>query len=277
MTTSSPAATPIPVLSAEGAPGEVFSGAMLPLRAFALILRTPKLLLLSLACAVVTGLTLLGSAWAAWELGGRFADWLLRDPASGWRYAASLGLAFVSFALIFAAFALTLPNLLLAPLQDPLSEATEARCGDFTPAPFSVGLLLTGTWTSLRHTLGRLVLMTIGTVVLLPLNLVPAVGSVAWAVTSSVWSMFWLTAEHLSNPMSRHLRPFRQVVRTVWRRKALSLGFGATLFVLLWVPVLNFFLMPVAVVAGTLLYRGLAAVNAFPPGNEDRSRALSVP
>jgi CysZ protein len=31
------------------------------------------------------------------------------------------------------------------------------------------------------------------------------------------------------------------------------------------VPVLNFFLMPVAVVAGTLLYRGLLAAGALPP------------
>lgn len=47
-------------------------------------------------------------------------------------------------------------------------------------------------------------------------------------------------------------------------RLALALGFGAALTLLLWVPVLNFFLMPLAVVAGTLLFCGLRG-NAKPP------------
>ena len=69
--------------------------------------------------------------------------------------------------------------------------------------------------------------------------------------------MFWLAVEHLSNPAARHLVPFRQVVRALRQRPFLALGFGAALWVLLWVPVVNFFLLPVAVVAGTLLFRSL--------------------
>jgi CysZ protein len=54
------------------------------------------------------------------------------------------------------------------------------------------------------------------------------------------------------------------VIRALRTRLPLALGFGATLWVLLWVPVLNFFLMPVAVVAGTLLFRGLLSSGALP-------------
>jgi CysZ protein len=47
------------------------------------------------------------------------------------------------------------------------------------------------------------------------------------------------------------------VVTALRARLALALGFGGCLSLILWVPLLNFFLMPLAVVAGTLLFRGL--------------------
>lgn len=255
--------TPIPSLPATSSPGDALRGLSLPLRAFGLIVRTPRLLLLSLACAAVTSLTLVAVGVGAWRLGHWGAGALLTAD-SGWQHAAAVGLGVVFFLVLFIVGALTVPNLLLAPLQDPLSEATEARCGGFTPPPFSAGALLRGTLESLAHTLLRVLFMAAGFVVLFPLNLVPVAGNVLWVVLSSTWSMFWLAAEHLSNPMARHLRPFSEVVRTLRRRLPLALGFGAALWVLLWVPVVNFFLMPVAVVAGTLLFRGLRQAGALP-------------
>jgi CysZ protein len=160
------------------------------------------------------------------------------------------------------------PNLLLAPLHDPLSEATEERCGDFTAPAFSLAATARGIVESLTHTLMRVALMLLGLLVLFPLHLIPVAGSVLWVVLSSVWSMFWIAAEHLSNPMARHLRPFKQVLAALRGRLPLALGFGAALYVLLWVPVLNFFLMPVAVVAGTLLFRGLLGSGALPKTGE---------
>lgn len=253
---------PIPSLPASSTPGDAARGLMIPLQAFALIVRTPRLLALSLACAVVTACTLIAVAWGAWRLGHWAAD-LLITPGDGWRAAASVGLGLVFSLVAFIVGALTAPNLLLAPLQDPLSEATEAACGDFSAAPFSLGSLARGTLESLRHTVLRIALMAVGLVVLFPLNLVPVAGNVLWLLLSSAWTMFWLSVEHLSNPMARHLRPFRQVVSGLRARLSLALGFGAALWVMLWVPVLNFFLMPVAVVAGTLLYRGLLKAGAL--------------
>lgn len=255
--------SPIPDLPAVSSTGDVVRGLTIPLRAFVLILRTPKLFFLSLLCAAVTGLTLFGVGWGALTLAQRAAEALI-SADSGWQHAASLGLAAVCFVMLFVLGALTVPNLILAPLQDPLSEATEVRCGDFTAPPFSMGAVVRGVIESLTHTLMRLALMLLGFVVLFPLHLIPVAGSVLWVVLSSVWSMFWIAAEHLSNPMARHLRPFKQVLTALRGRLPLALGFGAALYVLLWVPVLNFFLMPVAVVAGTLLFRGLLRAGVLP-------------
>lgn len=251
--------SPVPSLAPRGGPGDALSGLALPFRAAALIIRTPSLLGLSLLSAAVTGATLVGVGVGAWRL----AQWAAHALVSGdgWWQVASVGLAVVLFLAFFVVGALTAPNVLLAPLQDPLSEATETRCGDFTAPPFSLQAVLRGTVFSLQHTLLRLLLMAAGLVVLFPLNLVPVAGSVLWLVLSSVWTMFWLAVEHLSGPMARHLRPFGEVVRALRGRPALALGFGAALYAMLWVPVVNFFLLPVAVVAGTLLFRALKSVD----------------
>jgi CysZ protein len=48
------------------------------------------------------------------------------------------------------------------------------------------------------------------------------------------------------------------------------MGFGAAVYVLLWLPVLNLFFIPLAVVAGTLLFRGLRASGSLPPPTVSR-------
>ncbi len=253
----------VPALPAAPSLGDFVRGLSLPVRAVRVVVTTPRLLGLSLLSALVTAGLLAGLVVALWPRAFTWADALI--GAGGWRTVVATAVGFVFFSLATFLSALTLPNLVLAPLQDPLSEATEARCGDFVSPPFSLRAVARGTVESLGHTVLRLATQLLGLMVLLPLNLVPGVGSLAWGVFGSLWSMFWLSVEHLSNPMARHLYPFSQVVAALRRRLTLALGFGAALYVLLWVPVLNFFLMPIAVVAGTLLFRALRSAGALGP------------
>lgn len=226
-------------------------GLSLPFGALRLILKTPRLLALSLLCAALASIALVFSALAAWAGAGAIADKLISGD-SGWANAGSAALHFLLAIPLFAAGALTFPNLILAPVQDPLSEATERALGGNTAAPSG---FIRGTLISLRHTLVRLVLMLLGFAVLFPLNFVPGIGSVLWFIISTTWSAFWLSAEYLSGPMARHHRRFREVLSALKKRPGVTFGFGYALWVLLWLPVVNFFLMPIAVVAGTLLYR----------------------
>mgnify|MGYP000862437367 CR=1 FL=1 len=245
-------------------PWGFFDGFKLPFRALRLIFRTPKLTGLSLLCAFVTAGALLGVV----ALAINAADWLTHRLVTGestWLTVASVALQIVFTIVFFVVGAFTVPNLVLAPVQDPLADATEVALGDFTPEPFSLGPALRSTWESVKHTLLRLFFMLLGLVVLFPLHFVPVAGSVLWLVLSSIWSMWWLATENLSNAMSRHLISFGQVVRALRKRPALAMGFGATLHVILWVPILNCFLMPVATVAGTMLYRRLRTEGAVTP------------
>lgn len=251
-----PASHVNPVLSSGSRVSDLFAGLALPFRAFKLILTTPPLLLLSMFCALVTGITLICLLIFLWPLATYVAEhWI--GTGGGWRNAAGTGVAVLLYLGMLVVGALTIPNLLLAPLQDPLSEATETKLGNFSAPPFSFARLVQGTTTSLVHTLSRLALMLIGFGILLPLNLIPVAGSVIYAVLSAMWAMWWVCAEYLSGPMARHLLPFRAVLGAMRDRPFFAMGMGATLYVVLWIPVLNCFLVPLAVVAGTLLYRAL--------------------
>ncbi|RKG96651.1 sulfate transporter, partial [Corallococcus sp. CA053C] len=198
--------------------------------------------------------TVLASLWSVWA---RPVSWYGR---AGW-YTALVLAGLVAWVV----GANVVPPLLIAPLQDPLSEATESEC-DGPNSALSSASFLRGLTTGLLHTLARLALLLLGLAVLLPLNAVPGIGSVLFTVLASLWTMLWMAAEHLAAPMTRHLYPFSEVRRMLRERRALCLGFGAGVYVLLWVPILNTFFLPVAIIGGTLLYRGLrAAGNLAPP------------
>lgn len=257
MRPSSPGASPVPVLTERGGAGEFFTGLALPFRAARLIISTPNLLGWSLLASAVTAMALVALLIGLWPLSRHWAGSLFGE--GGWREVAGIGAAVLTYGVLLVLSALTVPTLLLAPLQDPISEATETRCGDFVSPPFSISRLLRGAALSATHNLARLFFMLAGLAVLFPLNLIPAVGNVAWAVAGALWSMWWLAVEYVSGPMARHLLPFRAVLKVLAARPALALGFGGALYLMLWVPVVNFFLVPTAVVSATLLFRALKA------------------
>lgn len=253
MSPSSALPSPVPHLSPGGGISDFFTALTLPFRAARLILTTPKLLGWSLLASAVTAVTLLALLIGLWPVARHFSD----IGHGGWRDVVGTGAAILLYLVLLVLSALTVPTLLLAPLQDPISEATEERCGDFTAPPFSFARMVRGALLSASHNILRLLFMLLGLAVLFPLNFIPAVGNVAWVTLGALWSMWWLSVEYVSGPMARHLLPFRDVLTTLWAKRAASLGLGAALYVMLWVPVVNFFLVPTAVVSATLLFRAL--------------------
>jgi len=84
-----------------------------------------------------------------------------------------------------------------------------------------------------------------------------------WASAGVVWTALFACAEYLDPPLARRGGSFAEVRQVLARRTALALGFGLVVTVLLWVPLLNLFLMPLAVVAGTLLHRSLVSAGTL--------------
>ena len=265
--------SPVPVLAPRPTVTDFFQGVALLGRAFGLIFRTPKLFLLSALCALVTLVALVGLVILLWNYTPDLISSVFARPDTWYGKALWHLVLVLTFVVLMVIGANAVPPLLLAPLQDPLSEATEELCGGFQAPPFTLPTFLRGLLTSLAHTLLRIFFLVLGLVVLLPLHLIPGIGSVLWTVLVSLWTMVWMAGEHLAGPMTRHLYPFSEVRRMLRERRALCLGFGAGVYLLLWVPVLNTFFLPVAIVAGTLLYRGLRATGQLPPPPLAASRA----
>ncbi|QRN99679.1 EI24 domain-containing protein [Archangium violaceum] len=257
--------SPVPSFSARPGPADFFQGLALLLRSWSLIFRTPRLLSLSALCALVTLAALVGLTVLLGTYTPRLLGWLWTQPEAWYgRVLWYLVLALMFLILLVVGANVVLP-LVLAPLQDPLSERTEELCGNYTSPPFQLGPFVRGLVTSVAHTLARVFFLLLGLAVLFPLNLVPVAGNTAWTVLGTLWTMLWLAGEHLAAPMTRHGYHFAQVRRALRERWLLCMGFGAGVFVLLWVPILNSFFLPVAVVGGTLLYRGLLVVGTVPP------------
>ncbi|WP_224366915.1 EI24 domain-containing protein [Hyalangium versicolor] len=257
--------SPVPEFAARPALKDFFQGVGLLGRAFGLIFRSPKLFLLSTLCAIVTLASLVGLSVLLWHYTPGLVGSFFARPEAWYGQALWYLVLTLTFVVLLVVGANVVPPLLLAPLQDPISEATEELCGGAPSPPFSLGAFFRGLVTGIAHTLARLLFLLLGLAVLLPLHLIPGLGSILWTVLGSLWSMIWMAGEHLAAPMTRHLYPFAEVRRMLRERSALCLGFGAGVYLLLWVPVLNTFFLPVAIIAGTLLYRGLVASGQLPP------------
>lgn len=263
----------IPTFSPTPRAGDFLQGAVLPLKAAGVILRSGKLRGLAMLSGLITFVSLIALLW----LLGVYTDDLLRyfwsTPESWW----GKGLWYVVLVLAFLGLLVigmnTVPLALQAPLQDPMSEATEELCGDFQAPGFTVGALVKGVSVGLAHTLTRIAILLAGQALLFPLNFIPGIGSIVWTVLSATWTIVWAAGEHLGGPMARHLYPFSAVRQVLRKRRALTFGFGATVYLLLWVPVLNLFFVPLAIVGGTLLFRGLLQAGALPPPPPPRKAA----
>lgn len=257
-------AVPTPDLSRAG-PLDLFRGFALPLRALGLVFSTPALSRLALAVAAVTAATLIALGVALWHGAPALVDWLWPAPPTWWGRALHGLLTAIAFLLPFVAGANTLPLILAAPLMDPISIHTERLLGHDEVVEGGLGRFAQEIVRAIGNALVRLVVLALGQLLLLPLLLIPGAGGPIWTALSWTWTALWVTAAYLDVPMARHLYPFRDEARLVRRRPAVCLGFGAAVALMLWVPLLNFFFVPVAVIGGTLLFRGLLAAGAIPP------------
>jgi CysZ protein len=86
------------------------------------------------------------------------------------------------------------------------------------------------------------------------LNFIPLAGSAISAVLGTVFSFFYNALDYLDYPMTRKKMKFRQKLKVTRSGKLVTYGFGAAAFLMMFLPVVNVFMKPILVVAGTSLY-----------------------
>jgi CysZ protein len=143
-------------------------------------------------------------------------------------------------------------NLLGSPFNGLLSEKAERLLVPGTAFPDSRPLwkeMLVAPWIELR----KLLYVLLWAIPLLLLFLVPGVNAFApflwWAFGAWVLSL-----EYMEYPLSNHALSLTGQRRLLSQRRALTLGFGTAVLLLTLVPVVNFVVMPAAVIGATRMW-----------------------
>jgi CysZ protein len=258
-------------------------GLAYPARAFRLIRADPKLrryaLLPFLINLAVFGLAL--AAFVYWfdDLFRLVSGWaqLARPEAWYWLplyWLAALVRGIVAILLVVAAllvvwFSFTLlGNVIASPFNELLSAATERRLGVAGSNEVPGGLLGIPRegWRAVSDEARKTGFFLLVQAALLPLNLVPVAGSVAYATLSIGFGVLFVALDFIDYPMSRRRLPFAERRRALFRHAALMAGFGGSLFLTIFIPGLSLICMPLGVVGGTLLYLDLEKGPYHPQG-----------
>ncbi len=259
------------------APGDFLAGAIYPLRAIALLQRSPQLLryvvipiLVNLVLGVALYWGILVPAWTwidQWSTGlpGDFSQWVatlpvwlnrwlswlptgatLIDDVLRWLLAAvllvTLGLLLVQFGAIFG-----------APWYGSLAEQVEQnRLGQLPASSMSLGRALQDIGRAIAFQFKKLVLLAVISLSLLPFNFFPPLGNL---ISSTGWlalASLLVLMDFIDPPLERRRLSFRAKLGMVGRTFPASATFGAVCLTMVSIPFLNLLAVPLCIIAGTL-------------------------
>ncbi len=169
--------------------------------------------------------------------------------------------AVLSLAALFFGFT-AVANIIGAPFNGALSEAVERKLAGQGPPEQPISRMLTSLPRVLLNETGKVVYFAcIGILAwVIPIALtalIPGINVIGGLVAMALSSLFlaWMHAvEYIDYPMSNRMIKFKSVRQSVRSRRMLALSFGATVLVVMAIPVINLFAMPAAVAGATRLW-----------------------
>jgi CysZ protein len=240
---------------------DFFSGVSFLVRGIGMYARSPKIMLMGLIPAVISGLLLLG-AFAAMII---FVDDVVRWATpflDGWsagvrdtlRYVAMFGVAAVWVVLSVLAFA-ALTLAIGQPFYEAISKRVEDQLGG-VPNEVDVSF-----WRSLPRSIvdsvRLLIVAVLFGVVIFAIGLIPVVGTVVGPILGVMLGGWVLALELSGVPFERRGLRLKQRRRMLRARRSMALGFGMATFLCFLIPLGAVLVMPAAVVGSTLLSRRL--------------------
>lgn len=228
-----------------------------PFRSLTFFFSHPKLITYSIA-PILINMVIYGCVFFftyKWLLGS-IDKWIGIDTASGfWAgflHTVLLIIAFLLLLFICYLLFITVGNLVTAPFNEEISQRVEEIVTND-----AVGHKM-GFWedayVSIKGEAEKIVFYLVVLFLIFLLNLVPAVGNVLSAILGTVFSFFYNALDFLDFPMTRKKMKFKQKLAVTRSGKLLTYGFGAAAFLMMFLPIVNVFMKPILVVAGTSLY-----------------------
>jgi len=188
---------------------------------------------------------------------GSIESWLGIEGAE-----AGFWLRFLHTALLIIGFILLLffcyllftilGNVITAPFNEEISQRVEEIVVG-TKEGHKMGFW-EDAYISIKGEVQKLAFYLIILLLIFSLNLIPIAGSVIATVLGVIFSSFYNALDFLDYPMTRKRMRFRDKLKVTRKGKLVTYGFGFTAFLLLFLPVINVFMKPILVVAGTSLY-----------------------
>ncbi len=203
----------------------------------------------------------------------RFDQWVrgMLPSGEGWWWALLLYLLItllVLLLLLVEVYVFTLVgSVVAAPFLELLTRKVEQLAHVAGAPDWADTSLWQDVLRALRQSLKRLGLYLLIMLPLWLLNLLPLLGQVLYVAISFLVTCFFLTLSFLDYPLDRRGLSLAAKLKYVRSLGWDWLGFGAAVFGLGILPVLNLLLLPAAAVGGTLLFmaRPLAARPSAPP------------
>ncbi len=184
---------------------------------------------------------------------GWLPGWLPDFVKSGLEYV--LWPLFAVLILIAVYYSFTLvANLLAAPFNSVLAERVENKLNGLPVPEFKGYKALAGSiGKTISSETKKLFYMLKWLPVLLIISVIPLVNFIApfaWAA----YGAWMLSLQYSDYAMGNHELFFKDELGLLRKNRAVALGFGGALTVMMMIQVLNFFVMPVGVAGGTALW-----------------------
>jgi CysZ protein len=240
---------------------DFFTGVGFLLRGIGTYARSPKIMLMGLIPAVISGLLLIGAFVAMVFFVGDVVRWatpFIDDWSTGTRdtlrFVVMLAVAavwMVLSVLVFAALTLAVGQ----PFYEAISKRVEDQLGG---VPNEVDVKF---WRNLPRSIfdsvRLLVVAGLFSIIIFAIGVVPVVGTIIAGVLGASLGGWILALELSGVPFERRgmrLKQRRKMLRT---RRPMALGFGVATFLCFLIPLGAVLVMPAAVVGATLLSRRL--------------------
>lgn len=206
---------------------------------------------------LLVNILLMGGAF--WWLFSQLDNWIpaLMSHVPDWlQWLSYLLWPIVTFSvlLVFGYFFSTLANWIAAPFNGLLAEQLEARLTGATPPDTGVLGIMKDVPRIMKREWQKLAWYLPRAVVLLLLYFIPGIGQTVAPVLWFLFSAWMLAIQYCDYPFDNHKVPFKEMRTALRTRKVTNMQFGALTSLFTLIPVLNMFIMPVAVCGATAMW-----------------------
>ncbi|EOT8212541.1 sulfate transporter CysZ [Escherichia albertii] len=206
---------------------------------------------------LLVNILLMGGAF--WWLFTQLDVWIpsLMSHVPGWLQWLSYLLwpvAVISVLLVFGYFFSTIANWIAAPFNGLLAEQLEARLTVATPPDTGIFGIMKDVPRIMKREWQKFAWYLPRAIILLLLYVIPGIGQTVAPVLWFLFSAWMLAIQYCDYPFDNHKVPFKEMRTALRTRKITNMQFGALTSLFTMIPVLNLFIMPVAVCGATAMW-----------------------